>query len=151
MDVQAVWLCMAPAAPRDPAAHPAAALEHPTPPLLPSPCPPSPFHGKSERRKREIVPAVLGRRRGEGEDGGTIPPPPPGSSQPLPMGRRLNWRSQLCPCSSSQWFCWQVSAGWLSLATASKALRWCARDTGFCRILLLVHAHLFLAVISSHL
>lgn len=114
--------------------------------------PPALFNGKSECGGREIVPAVRGRREGEGEDGGTILPLPLGSSQPLPTGGKLSWWSQICSWSSSQWFCWQVSAGWLSLAMAAEVLCWCLRDTQRSpSVLLLVRVCLRLAVISSDL
>lgn len=89
------------------------------------------------------MPVMLGG--GEGEDEGTVLPPPPGSSQPLPVGVRLNQWNQLVI----------VLAGLCRLAEcamAPEALGQWARDTWLCStLLLLVRAHLLLAAASGGL
>lgn len=88
------------------------------------------------------MPVMLG---GGEEDEWTVLPPPPGSTQPLPMGGRLNQWNQLVI----------VLAGLCRLAEhamASEALgRW-AGDTWLCStLLLLVRVHLLLAATSRDL
>lgn len=138
MDVQAARSCMAPAAPQDPPAHPAARLGHSTlhlPSSLPLPRPRRLAHGKSERRDRGTLPVMLGG----GEDEKTVIPPPPGSSQPHPLGGRLNQWNQLVVVLAG--LCWLAESAMVSAALG----RW-ARDTWLCSTLLLsVHVHLLAA------
>lgn len=113
MDVQAARSCMAPAAPQDPPAHPAARLGHSIlhlPSSLPLPRPRRLAHGKSEHRDRGALPVMLGG----GQDEKTVIPPPPGSSQPLPLGGRLNQWNQLVVVLAG--LCWLAESTMASAA-----------------------------------
>lgn len=139
------WTCEQPGSawllqlPRTPSPPSWGTSTRPLPSSLPYPRPL--LHGKSESREGERVPVMIGG--GEGEDERTVHPPPPGSSQPLPMGGRLNQWNQ--PVIVLAGLCWLDER-----AMASEALGQWARHAWLCSTLLLL-VHLLLSATSSGL